>query len=247
MRPRVLVAAAAAALLCGIAAVLWLRNGDREAAARPRLLVPPAPRVLVSETETESRPAEAIPVAASAERVLGIWSGTVRTARGEAVAGRGTVRLRPRGKRGLRSFHFDDAGAFSDAVEPAAYAVEIELADGRRFEVGEVVVPELDLVEDLTLPAGTRIVGRVLGAGDAGDLPAGLRVSIRPEGHDRSAASHGIRVHPDGTFFFDALAPGRYRVAAWPSKIAGTAEGFLLLDVPEGLPEITLDLEVQPR
>jgi hypothetical protein len=185
-------------------------------------------------------------------RALAVWSGTVRNHAGDPVRGGGTVHLRARAEDGggYRAFHLDGGGAFAQPLEAGTYEVGVEVADGRRFELGKISVPDVDLAEDLALPQGTRLSGRVraiAAAGGAEPISPRLRISIRLEGHDYPAGIHGVRVGPDGSFVFDAVAPGRYRVDAWPHRIAGTPEGFLTVEVAPGVPEIPLDIEVEPR
>ncbi len=121
---------------------------------------------------------------------------------------------------------YDSDGRFAIALPPGTYRVLVEapscgtpLVLDDSFPVGDS-----DLEHDLVLP-GTLLDARAIGFGDA----AGLRTEIEPivEGDGDRRRRRAAAVRSDGTFGFDAVAPGVWRV--W--VFGGTEPGNATIDI----------------
>jgi hypothetical protein len=172
------------------------------------------------------------------------WSGFVRNALGEPFPGTGILKLERELDGLFASTPIGDDGAFEIAAAPGVWQLVVHAAGspGSGFELGEIELPDRDLVRDVVVP-GARLTGRVLtraGEPVRADPAGWLTISVRPLGHDYPAAFRHADLEADGLFRLDGLQAGRWVVGVHPGALAQgeTTE----VTIAEGDALVVLDL-----
>lgn len=105
----------------------------------------------------------------------------------------------------------DDAGSYALALPGGAYVVTVDAAGAPRLVERLLVVR--GTARDLNLPPGTRVAGRLVATGSAAAV-ADAEVTLLGLSPSVSSAPATTRSRADGTFAFESVAAGSYRVHA---------------------------------
>lgn len=176
------------------------------------------------------------------------WSGVLRNRAGDPVGspqeGRkpAHVHLTRVADRDYRSAPVGEDGRFSLRLTRGEYRVAVNPPGcSDRLDPGEtVVVASVDFELDLVLP-GTRVHGRVLDSltGQPGRGPFPHTVRAHLEGQQYSAAFHHATIAADGSYAFDGLEAGVWRVGSSHAPL----DAYVEVRVREGDLELSIDLE----
>ncbi|OIV38639.1 MFS transporter [Mangrovactinospora gilvigrisea] len=168
----------------------------------------PMPVIAQAALAAQGRPA-AVTRETAATTTGAELHGVVRTVDGSPVPGAAVTLIDASGRQLGRTTSEED-GSYALAVPGAGSYVLIGAAGGQRPQAETVVVGDRGLEHDLLLPAGTSLVGTVLGGDPVGPLAGALVVATDAQGQVVASGAAGA----DGTFRFAELAPGTHTLTA---------------------------------
>ncbi|MEM7200531.1 MAG: sigma-70 family RNA polymerase sigma factor [Planctomycetota bacterium] len=132
-------------------------------------------------------------------------------------------------------------GHYTARVNPGAYRVRVMPHCGAGMQtVGELLVGRADIEQDFTL-ARPSVRGRLVTP--PGTAAAGVTLRLTPIRESGDTAGLAAGAGADGTFVFDGVAPGRWRLTAAPQ--VPRVQVATQVTVPEGAVVVYSDLVIQ--